>query len=402
MLVLLAGCGDIGGLMQDSPPTPTPFPTLGSGPVVVPTRAANATRTATEPATPEATEPATPEATEPATPEATEPPVQSATLAAQSVLDQVRARGVLRCGVNADLPGFGFYDGVRDTWNGFDVDFCRVVAAAVLGDTDAIEFVPLTAGERWEAIRNDQVDVLFRNSTWTADRDTAEGVDFGPTTFHDGQGFMVRQASDIDAVASLADRTICVTASTTTEANLRDEMPARGIPVEIETFESTEETYRAYDSGMCDAVTSDRSQLIALRETLDSPDDHRVLGELISREPLGPAFVENDSTWRDVISWSIFAAIYAEELRVNQENVRVLAETTTDPRIRRLVGLEGTIGEDLGLDRAFALRIIEQVGNYGDIYNRSLGPDTRFDLDRGPNKVWNLGEGGVLSSPPFR
>lgn len=318
------------------------------------------------------------------------------------LLRQVRRREALRCGVNADLPGFGFYDSVRQRWTGFDVDFCRVVAAAVLGNAERVEFVPLTAEQRWDAIRSGEIDVLFRNSTWTVQRDSAEGVDFGPTTFHDGQGFMVREDADISTVADLAGQTVCVMSETTSEANLQDELPARDIAVEIQSFATVNETYNAYETGVCDAVTSDRSQLIAKRETLETPADHLVLGELISREPLGPAYVEDDSEWHDAVNWAIFATIYAEELRVSQENVATLAATSTDPRIRRLLGSEGTIGTDLGLSNDFGLTIIQQVGNYGDIYNRNLGPDTPFNLDRGPNKAWNLGQGGVLYAPPFR
>lgn len=318
------------------------------------------------------------------------------------LLTRVRQREKLRCGVNADLPGFGFYDSVRQQWNGFDVDFCRVVAAAVHGNAELVEFIPLTAEQRWEAIREGEVDVLFRNSTWTADRDTAEEVDFGPTTFHDGQGFMVRKTAIITALTELEGKTICVTEDTTSESNLRDEMPARNIAVQVQAFPTMDETYTAYDTGSCDAVTSDRSQLIAKRATLTVPEEHTVLNDLISREPLGPAYIEGDSEWHDVVNWAIFVTIYAEELRVNQENVSTLAATSTDPRIRRLLGREATIGTDLGLQNDFAFDVIQQVGNYGDIYNRNLGPETPFNLDRGPNKVWNLGLGGVLSSPPFR
>lgn len=321
--------------------------------------------------------------------------------ASESLLTTVGRREVLRCGVNADLPGFGFYDSVRDEWSGFDVDFCRVVAAAVLGDADGVEFVPLTADTRWEAIRNGDVDVLFRNSTWTAARDTAEGVDFGPTTFHDGQGFLVATDGDIATVGDLNGRSICVIAETTSAANLRDELPVRDITSEIQTYPDAEAMFRAYDDGACDAVSSDRSQLISLRERLRDPVAHTVLAEQISREPLGPAYRENDSEWQDAVNWAVFATVYAEELRVDQRNIATL-RTSDDPRIRRLLGQEGSIGDDLGLRPTFAADIITQVGNYADIYNRNLGPDTRFALDRGPNKVWNLGQGGVLAAPPFR
>lgn len=320
------------------------------------------------------------------------------------LLQRVRERGVLICGTNADLPGFGFYDNVRDSWSGFDVDFCRAVAAAVLGDASAIEFVGLnTSGrnERFEAIRSGQVDVLFRNTTWTLGRDLAQ-LAFGPTTFHDGQTFMVRADAGIANSADLDGARICVAAGTTSEQNLTDDFAARGIDFTPVLFDDENLLYPAYNRGDCDAVTSDSSQLVSKRQTLTNPDDHIVLGERISREPLGPAFIEGDEQWRDVVSWAVFATMYAEELRVDRSNVEQLRATSDDPRVRRLLGLEGDFGAQLGLADDFAYQIIRQVGSYADIYDRNLGPNTPFELDRGPNKAWNLGSGGVLASPPFR
>lgn len=377
-LPLLAGCGDLGALFQSPTSTPTP-------PAV-------AQATLALPATPVPTRGPAP------------PPTAAPTPVPSSLLQTVKQREKLICGVNADLPGFGFYDAVRRTWSGFDIDFCRVVAAAVLGDANAVEFRALSSEERWNAIRSGEVDVIFRNSTWIAERDASggEGVDFGPTTFHDGQGIMVRKTSNITTLADLAGKTVCVEEATTSEANLRDEFAARSIAITPLVSPNLQANYTAYDESRCDAVTSDRSQLISARQTLQTPSDHVVLGELFSREPLGPAFIQDDSQWRDVVSWAVFATIYAEELRVNQQNVESLAATTTDPRIRRLLGLEGTVGEHLGLSKDFGRVIISQVGSYADIYDRNLGPNTPFDLDRGPNKAWNLGQGGVLASPPFR
>jgi general L-amino acid transport system substrate-binding protein len=320
------------------------------------------------------------------------------------VLQRVQERGRLICGTNADLPGFGFYDNVRDTWSGFDVDFCRAVAAAVLGDRDAIEFVGLnTSGrnERFEAIRSGQVDVLFRNTTWTLGRDLAQ-LAFGPTTFHDGQTFMVRAASGITSSNDLDGARICVAEGTTSEQNLTDDFAARGITFTPVLFGDENDLYPAYNRGDCDAVTSDSSQLVSKKQTLTTPSEHVVLGERISREPLGPAFIEGDEQWRDVISWVVFATMYAEELRVDRSNVEQLRSTSDDPRVRRLLGLEGDFGSQLGLNNDFAYQLIRQVGSYADIYDRNLGPNTPFDLDRGPNKAWNLGAGGVLASPPFR
>jgi general L-amino acid transport system substrate-binding protein len=320
------------------------------------------------------------------------------------LLQRVRERGTLICGTNADLPGFGFYDNVRDSWSGFDVDFCRAVAAAVLGDAQAIEFVGLnTSGrnERFEAVRSGKVDVLFRNTTWTLGRDLAQ-LAFGPTTFHDGQTFMVRANAGISTADDLEGARICVAAGTTSEQNLNDDFAARGINFTAVLYDDENLLYPAYDRGECDAVTSDSSQLVSKRQTLANPNDHIVLGDRISREPLGPVFIEGDEQWRDVVSWAVFATMYAEELRVTRENVDQLRRTSTDPRVRRLLGLEGDFGAQLGLSDDFAYQIIRQVGSYADIYDRNLGPNTPFELDRGPNKAWNLGAGGVLASPPFR
>ncbi len=333
-----------------------------------------------------------------ATPAATESP------AAGGLLARVKARGKLICGTNADLPGFGFYDNVRSQWSGFDVDFCRTVAAAIFGNAEAIEFVALnTSGqnERFEAVRSGKVDVLFRNTTWTLGRDVSQ-LAFGPTTFHDGQSFMARVADKITSLKDLAGKKICVARGTTSEQNLNDDFAARKIPFESVLYDDENQLYPAYDSGSCDAVTSDSSQLSSKRQTLATPQNNAILGDRISREPLGPAFIENDEQWRDVITWTVFATMYAEELGVNQANVDQIKASSTDPRVRRLLGLEGDFGEKLGLSKDFGYQIISTIGNYADIYNRNLGPSTPFVLERGPNKAWNLGGGGVLASPPFR
>ncbi len=399
LALALAGLAGCAGLPFGEPPTPTPLILIATAPIVPPLAASPAPTETPAPTTDLATVAPTSEAT----------PADAATLAtatpaaAQPLLQKVRERGRLICGTNADLPGFGFYDNVRNRWSGFDVDFCRAVAAAVLGDANAVEFVALTTSgpnERFAAIREGRVDVLFRNTTWTLSRDAL--VAFGPTTFHDGQTFMVRADAGIATLEDLRDKRICVAAGTTSELNLQDDFGARGIDFELISFPDENLLYPAYDEGQCDAVTSDSSQLASKRETLTNPADHVILGDRISREPLGPAFIKGDNQWRDVVSWTVFATIYAEELRVTQSNVAQLAETSSDPRVRRLLGIEGTLGEGLGLPNDFARKIIEQVGSYADIYERNLGPDTPFALERGPNKVWNLGQGGVLASPPFR
>ncbi len=380
----LAGCADLPFGQQ-----PTQAPVIL---IVTPTPAPGAPTTA---ATPEPAAP-TADSAAAATPEPA--PVQG------GLLQRVQERGQLICGVNADLPGFGFYDRVRNEWSGFDVDFCRAVAAAVLNDSQAVEFVGLTVAgenERFAAVREGRVDVMFRNTTWTLGRDVSD-LAFGPTTFHDGQTFMVRSDSGIASLDDLSDTRICVAAGTTSELNLNDELGARGIDFTPVVIDDSSQLYLAYNDGECDAVTSDGSQLVSKRQTLEDSADHAILPERISREPLGPVFIESDEQWRDIVTWTVFATIYAEELRVDQFSVDDEAETSDDPRVQRLLGLEGDFGTQLGLPNDFAFQVIRQVGNYADIYNRNLGPDTPFELERGPNKVWNLGAGGVLASPPFR
>lgn len=322
----------------------------------------------------------------------------------ESTLVAVQSRGVLNCGVNADLPGFGFYDAVRKRWTGFDVDFCRVIAAAVLGDANKVEYIPVTTSEgpneRFTAVRSKLVDVVIRNTTWTASRD-GSGLVFAPTTFHDGQTFLVTKKSGIAALEDLRDKRICASAGTTSLINLRDDFAARGII--FEAVEITGDTlFQSYLDGKCDAVTSDSSQLAVQRVNFPKPDDHVVLGDRISREPLGPVLAEGDDQWYDIVSWSVYATMYAEELRVDRSNVDEMLTTSKDPRVLRLLGAEGKIGTQFGLAPDFGYQIVSQVGNYGDIYNTNLGPTTMFNIDRGPNKAWNLGGGGVLASPPFR
>jgi general L-amino acid transport system substrate-binding protein len=389
-LLVLSGCSS---LLGQQSPTPQPV-------VIIVT----ATPAPMQPTEPPAPTPVSLAESPVAQADTSEPAVEATAEAEPGLLQRVRERGRLICGTNADLPGFGFYDSVRARWSGFDVDFCRATAAAIFGDADAVEFVALnTSGpnERFEAVRSGAVDVLFRNTTWTLGRDIAQ-LAFGPTTFHDGQTFMVRADAGIASSADLEGTRICVARGTTSEQNLADDFGARGIAFEAVLYDDEGLLYPAYDRGECDAVTSDSSQLASKLETLTDPDEHTILGERISREPLGPAFIEGDEQWRDLITWVVFATIYAEELRVDRATAAQLAETSDDPRVRRLLGVEGEFGQSLGLSNDFALQIVSQVGNYGDIYDRNLGPETPFALERGPNKVWNLGQGGVLASPPFR
>ena len=322
-----------------------------------------------------------------------------------STLITVQARGVLNCGVNADLPGFGFYDAVRKQWSGFDFDFCKVIAAAVLGDASKVEYIPVTSAdgpnERFNAVRSGLVDVLIRNTSWTASRD-GSGLMFAPTTFHDGQSFLVRRDSGITTLEDLANKRICAGSGTTSLLNLRDDFAARAITFELVEIQGEDALYKAYLDQACDAVTSDSSQLAVKRATFVNPDEHSVLGERISREPLGPVVAQGDTQWFDIVSWAVYATMYAEELRIDRTNVDDFLLNSSDPRARRLLGVEGDIGQRFGLPADFGYQIISQVGNYADIYNKNLGETTMFAIDRGPNKAWNLGGGGVLASPPFR
>ncbi|PDW01620.1 amino acid ABC transporter substrate-binding protein [Candidatus Viridilinea mediisalina] len=412
LALLLSGCGDLlpNNDSNDQPAilivTATPEPGAAAAPVQEPTPVppapsdddANETPAPSDDDANETPAPSDDETETPTAPDAA--PAQTG----PGLLARVQDRGYLICGTNANLPGFGFYDNVRNDWFGFDVDFCRALAAAIFGDASKVDFVGLTTAgeyERFGAVRQGRVDVLFRNTSWTLGRDVDQ-LAFGPTTFHDGQSFMVRRDAGVSNSNDLAGRRICVAAGTTSEQTLNEDFAARGIDFEAVLFNSDRELYPAYDEGECDAVTSDSSQLASQRETLTNPDDHVVLDERISREPLGPVFIENDDQWRDVVSWVVFATMYAEELRVDQNNVNQLAQSSDDQRILRLLGREGDFGQALGLNNDFALQIISQVGNYGDIYDRNLGPRTPFALERGPNKAWNLGQGGVLASPPFR
>ena len=316
-------------------------------------------------------------------------------------LATVRSRGELICGVNGSLPGFSFLDADGNTV-GFDADFCRAVAAAVFGDSEAVEFRALNADQRGPALQTGEVDVLIRNTTWTVSRDTAWGL-FAPTTFYDGQAIMVHAAVGAATLEDLTGATICVQTGTTTELNLADAF--RDIDYEPLPFADIEPTYQAYVEERCDAVTSDRSQLVAQRTGFDNPDDHVILDAVLSKEPLGPVAPLDDPEWFNVIKWVVFATIEAEELGITSENVEETAATSENPVVQRLLGVtpEGAdpFESGLGLDPDWVVDVISQVGNYAEIYDRNLGPSTVFDLDRGLNRLWT-DEGGLLYAPPYR
>jgi general L-amino acid transport system substrate-binding protein len=350
----------------------------------------------------EATEEQPQEAGAAATEEAAQTTQETAAPAAQEgqTLQVVRDRGVLLCATNASSPGFGFLTEAGE-FEGFDVDFCRVVAAAVLGDANAVEYRDTSATDRFPVLQSGEADMLSRQTTWTISRDTSLGFNFAPTTFYDGQGMMVRRDSGITQLADLAGATICVTQGTTTEKNLADVMRLLGISYEpVVIAGGSNEPLFAYDEGRCDAYTDDKSGLISTQPLLASPDDHIILEETMSKEPLGPLVRHGDDQWFDIVKWVIFGTIQAEELGITSENVEDMAATSEDPVVRNLLGAEGDLGQGLGLDNDFMVEVIKQVGNYAEIYNRHFGPETQFDLPRGVNQPWT--EGGLLYSPPFR
>jgi general L-amino acid transport system substrate-binding protein len=313
-------------------------------------------------------------------------------------LAAIQARGNLICGVNDALPGFGVVDD-QGANVGFDIDFCHAVAAALFGDPDAVEFRAVSADGRPTALQSGEVDVLIRNTTWTVSRD-ADWGSFAPTTFYDGQGMMVLSSSGITTLEDLDGATICVQTGTTTELNLADVFGARGIAFTPSAFGDDVQTYQAYDNGECDAVTSDRSQLLAQRTALSNPADHIILDEVMSKEPLGPVVPFGDIEWFNVVRWVVFATIEAEELGITQANVAEQAGSD-NPVIARLLGADTPeLGQGLGLEPDWVVDVITAVGNYGEIYDRHLGPGTPFELERGPNDLWT--NGGLLYAPPYR
>lgn len=318
--------------------------------------------------------------------------------AAQSRLDVVKQRGKLICGVDGKIPGFSFVNESGE-YSGLDVDICKAVAAAVLGDPNAVEYRNLDSTERFEALKAGEVDMLSRNTTWTISRDSSVGLEFAPTTFYDGQGMMVRQDSGITKLEDLQGKAVCVEAGTTTELNLTDALRQRGVQFETVTFQQADPAYAAYAEGRCQGMTSDKSQLVARRSTLPNPDEHILLDVTMSKEPLGPVTINNDSAWFDVVKWTTYALIEAEELGINQANVDQM-KTNENPTIKRFLGVEGDLGKGMGLSNDFAANVIKAVGNYGEVYERNLGQGSQFKLPRGQNDLWN--NGGLMYSPPFR
>ncbi|MFO7683511.1 MAG: amino acid ABC transporter substrate-binding protein [Chloroflexota bacterium] len=321
------------------------------------------------------------------------PAVEGATLQA------VRSRGTVKCGGNQAVPGFGYINPDTNEYEGFDIDFCKAVAAAALGDATAFEIRPTTANERFPVLQSGEIDVLIRNTTWTLSRDTQLGADFQPTTFFDGQGMMVRKDSGITTLAGLEGGTICVQSGTTTEKNLADVYRGLGVAIEPVVFDDADKTREAYDAGQCDGFTTDKSGLVSQQILLAEPDAHVILEETMSKEPLGPMTRHGDNNWGDIVMWTVNCTVQAEELGIDSTNVDSFLGGD-DPVIQNVLGETGDLGAGMGVGNDFCYQVIKQVGNYAEIYNRNLGPDTPFDLVRGLNTVWT--EGGLLYSPPFR
>jgi len=313
-------------------------------------------------------------------------------------LKNTQKKGFVRCGVSQGLPGFSNADAAGN-WTGLDVDVCRAVAAAVLGDSNKVKFTPLSAKERFTALTSGEIDILSRNTTWTLTRDADLGVTFVGVNFYDGQGFMVRKDSGITSTSQFKNGiSACTNIGTTTELNMRDFFNSKGITYEPVAFEKADEVVAAYDSGRCDTYTTDKSGLAAQRTKMTNPDDHMVLPETISKEPLGPVVRQGDAVWEDIVRWSLNSMIEAEEYGITSANADMM-KNSENPQIKRLVGSEGELGGKLGLDNDWSLRIIKQVGNYGESYKRNIA-DTGILPDRGPNQLWT--KGGILYVPPAR
>jgi len=313
-------------------------------------------------------------------------------------LKSVRARGELICGSNGQLAGFGMPD-PQGNWTGFDVDFCRAIASTIFGDPTKVKFMALTADNRFTALQSGEVDVLARNSTWTMSRNTTLGIDFVATNFYDGQGFMVHKELKVSSALELNGAAVCVQQGTTTELNLADYFRSHNLSLKTVTFATVDEALKAYNSGRCDAFTTDSSGLYGVRLRLNNPDDNIVLPEIISKEPLSPAVRQGDDMWENVVRWTHHAMLDAEELGVTNANVDGQLKSA-NPEIRRLLGVEGQFGESLGLTKDWAYRIIKNVGNYSEVFERNVGQGSSLKIERGLNALWT--KGGLQYGLPVR
>lgn len=325
--------------------------------------------------------------------------ILTASYANAATIDEVKSRGALNCGVSQGLAGFSTVND-KGAWTGLDVDFCRALAAAIFRDPSKVNFVPLSSKQRFTALQSGEVDVLSRNSTWTMQNDTALGVNFQGVIYYDGQGFMVPKKLDVQSALELSGADICVNTGTTTELNIADYFRSRGMPYQLVAFEKSDEALKAYEAERCDVYSTDASGLAAQRVKLARADDHLILPDTISKEPLAPAVRDGDPRWANLVRWTLFALINAEEMEVTREDVEKLAASSNSPSVRRLLGKEGDFGSAMGVGADWAFQAIKAVGNYGEIFSRNLGEESALKLDRGLNKLWS--KGGILYAPPIR
>jgi general L-amino acid transport system substrate-binding protein len=318
---------------------------------------------------------------------------------AGATLDAVQKKGFVQCGIGEGLPGFSSAD-KKGNFSGLDVDACRAVAAALFGDATKVKFSQLNAKERFTALQSGEVDVLARNTTWTSSRDSSLGLHFAGVNYYDGQGFLVNKKLGVTSAKELNGVTVCIQAGTTTELNLSDYFRANGLKYTPITFDTSDETAKALESGRCDVDTSDQSALYSERMKMAVPTDYVVLPEVISKEPLGPVVRKGDDEWFDIVRWSLFAMVNAEELGITSANVEEMVKTTKSPEIARLLGAEGDFGKDLKLPRDWVAQIVKQVGNYGESFERNMGAGSPLKIERGLNALWN--KGGMQYAPPVR
>ncbi len=322
----------------------------------------------------------------------------SASIATASTLDDVKKRGVLNCGVSTGLPGFSAPD-EKGNWTGLDVDGCRAVAAAVLGDAGKVKYTPLNAKERFTALQSGEIDVLVRGTTWTQTRDTSLGLNFAGVNYYDGQGFMVNKKLGVKSAKELDGAAICIQSGTTTELNLADYFTENKMKYQAVVFDTHDLTIKGFEAGRCDVLTSDQSQLYGLRTHLAKPEEAILLPEIISKEPLGPVVRQGDDGWFNIVRWTFFAMVNAEELGVTSKNIDSMKDSK-NPAIRRLLGLEGLKGQGLGLSDDWSYQIIKQVGNYGEIFEKNVGMGSPLKIKRGLNALWK--DGGIQYAPPLR
>src|ERR1700685_2531695 len=322
----------------------------------------------------------------------------SAQAATAQTLKTVKDRGMLSCGVSQGLPGFSTPDD-KGNWTGLDVDICRALAAAIFDDPSKIKFVPLSAKDRFTALQSGEIDVLSRNTTWTLSRDTSLGANFTGVTYYDGQGFLVKKSLKVNSALELNSASVCVQTGTTTEQNLADYFKSNNMKYEVIAFGSNDEAVKAYESGRCDVFTTDVSGLYADRLKLANPADHAVLPEVISKEPLGPMVRHGDDQWFDLVKWTLFAMVDAEELGITQKNADEMAKSDK-PEFKRILGTDGNFGESLGVTNDWVSRIVKAVGNYGESFDRNVGAGSKLGIARGLNQLWN--KGGIQYAPPIR